>query len=317
MLKQPYKVKKSTPPNSQRMKNTQYVLALGELLVDAITQVPVDNLSQAELLKIHPGGSAANFSRYLYRCGTDVRLCACIGSDGFGDILLRKLQLDQLPLNYIHSSSNHNTSMIVVGRSSGTPDFIPYRDADMQLPAIDTSLINEAALVHTTAFSLSKQPARQHILNAFEQAYQQGIPVSVDWNYSEKIWGTNNDSEAVFAHLQTLHPLMKFSLDDISRFIGHTATIAEALDFLQPLPFEIQCLTCGADGVYYKTTQNDWQFLAAEKIKVENATGAGDAFWAGFVHAYCSGHTHQECVQHGIQVASLKLQAKLRRRELI
>lgn len=297
------------------MKNSHYVVAIGELLVDAITQIPVDNLSQAELLKIHPGGSAANFSRYLYRCGTEVKLCAAIGNDGFGRILLDKLNLDKLPTDHIFVSGDHNTSLIVVGRSSGTPDFIPYRDADLQIPSIDSELINNATLVHSTAFSLSKNPARTAILEAFKQANKQQIPISVDWNYSEKIWGLANDSQTVFSHLQSMNPLMKFSLDDITRYLGRTISIQDSLDFLNNLPFSIQCLTCGADGVYFKTPEHTWQFLAAEKIKVENATGAGDAFWAGFIHAYCEKLTPAACVQHGIKVASLKLQAKLHRRE--
>jgi fructokinase len=54
------------------------------------------------------------------------------------------------------------TSVIFVSKSTGTPDFIPYREADSQIvpSQITDDLLKSAKIFHTTCFALSKDPAR-------------------------------------------------------------------------------------------------------------------------------------------------------------
>ncbi|MEJ6624593.1 MAG: PfkB family carbohydrate kinase, partial [Flavobacteriaceae bacterium] len=42
--------------------------------------------------------------------------------------------------------------------------------------------------------------------------------------------------------------------------------------------------------------------------KVLDTTGAGDAFWSGFLFAYIDKRTATECLQVALQLAALKLQ---------
>ena len=294
------------------MTTNKYVLAIGELLVDALSTEQVTDLSQAKQLNVHAGGSTANFCRYLRRCGTNAHIVSAIGNDGFGKILLHELEKDGLSTANIQQHAKHFTSLIIVARTAGTPDFIPYRDADKFIENIDSQLLQHAAWVHSTAFALSANPSRSSILSAFEQAHRLGVPVSVDWNYSDKIWANIAEAKSVLAYVQQFMPYLKFSLDDVSRYTGITnISIDQALEFLENLNASVICLTCGGDGVYYKDKKSDWQFIAAQPIEVKNATGAGDSFWAGYVHAQLSGATVESCVQNAVRVASLKLQGLL------
>jgi len=289
----------------------KYILAIGELLIDIISNNTVTNLSQASGFTIHAGGSAANFSRFLKPCNTNTILVASVGDDGFGNLLLDELKQEGLNIDHIFQWEKYATSLIVVGKTKGTPDFIPYRNADCMITSVDDTLINHASLLHTTAFALSKQPSQTTILQAFATANKLGIPVSVDWNYAEKIWGTNNNAESVFKQLQTYQPLFKFSLDDVERFAGRKLTKNEAKEYLETVLCSAICLTCGSEGVYYKTSLSHWQFMPAQPIEVKDATGAGDAFWAGFISEWSKGNAIELCVAKGIHTASLKLQGLL------
>ncbi len=287
------------------------LLAIGEALIDAVTTDFVTDLSEAATLDLHPGGSPANLCRFVRACGGEASLVAAVGQDGLGKILLEAIAAMGIPTDYVQQLEGHTTSLIVVGRSRGTPDFIPYRDADLHLQPVGEALVNTAAVVHSTAFALSRPPARQTIMAAFAMANAKGIAVSVDWNYAEPVWGRNNDASEVFRQLMQYQPLLKVSMDDVERFKGKALNTETAKHYLQTLPAGIICLTCGAEGVWYKSDESDWQHMPAVPVIVKDATGAGDAFWAGFLTDWMAGQHLANCVQRGIVTAAQRLRGEM------
>ncbi|HEX8529526.1 MAG TPA: sugar kinase [Cytophagales bacterium] len=298
-------------PNHTTPARNGGVLAIGEALIDAVTTDFVNDLSEARTLGLHPGGSPANLCRFVRSGGGAATLVAAVGRDGLGKILLDAVAATGVPTGYVQQLAGHATSLIVVGRSRGTPDFIPYRDADRFLQPVDEALIAASAVVHTTAFALSKPPARDTILDAFGKAHARGIATSVDWNYAEPIWGRDNDAAGVFTQIMQYQPLLKVSLDDVQRFTGQALPIEAAKDYLGQLPAGVTCLTCGAEGVWYKGDGEDWRHLPAEPVVVKDATGAGDAYWAGFLTGWMAGQPTEDCVQRGLATAARRLRGEL------
>lgn len=290
---------------------TKKVLAIGEALIDAVSTAFVEDLSTATQLEIKPGGSPANFCRFLHQLGTASSLLAVVGADGLGQIILRDLQEKQIDTSLIKISQQHATSMVVVGKSTGTPDFIPYRDADVQISAIDSSTYKEMDLLHTTAFALSREPAQTNILTTLHLANLNGKQISVDWNYSPKIWGPEKFGGSVFSALLSFRPLLKCSMDDIERFTNQPQEIETAKAFLQDMPAKVICLTCGSEGVWFKTPETDWQHRAAVPVTVKDSTGAGDSFWAGFVHAWLTEKPLEDCIQLALDTAARRLKGEL------
>lgn len=290
---------------------TKKVLAIGEALIDAVSTEFVEDLSSARQLDLKPGGSPANFCRFLHQLGTPALLHAVLGADGLGKIILNDLREKQIDCSLLKISNEHATSMVVVGKTKGTPDFIPYRDADMQIGAIAPIMYKETDLVHTTAFALSREPAQTNILTALHLANRNGKQISVDWNYSPKIWGPENFASSVFSTLLSFQPLLKCSLDDIERFTNKIQSIDSAKDFLHELPARVTCLTCGSEGVWFKTPEQDWQHRAAVPVEVKDSTGAGDSFWAGFVHAWLTENSLEDCIQLALGTAARRLKGEL------
>ncbi|SHJ27978.1 fructokinase [Hymenobacter daecheongensis DSM 21074] len=287
------------------------LLAIGEALIDILTTDFVGDLSQVTTLRAMAGGSPANLCRFVQDCGGTARLVAAVGQDGLGEILLRTLAAAGLSTEHIHQLPDRATSIIVVGRSRDTPTFIPYRSADRHLPPVEPALVLDAAVVHTTAFALSRLPAQDHILAALATATAHGRQVSVDWNYAAPIWRRSNNAPAVWQQLLSYQPLLKVSLDDVARFSGGPATVEAAQAFLHAVPARVLCLTCGADGVWYRGAGGLWQHQSAPAVTVHDATGAGDAFWAGFLTRWMQHRPLDECVQLGIQTAARRLQGQL------
>lgn len=285
------------------------ILSVGELLVDMLATE--GGLSTAGQFNAKPGGSPANFAYGCKKLGAATTLVATVGEDGFGQMLLQYLHSLGIGTEYIHRSSTHTTSVIMIGGKGATPEFIPYRDADAYIEPVNEELIAECTLLHTTSFALSKSPAQYRVLDALQKAYAAGKLVSVDWNYSSKIWGTDNDAHAVFEQVMEYAPLVKLSMDDVARFWGKETTIQNAMNRVNSYATTAACITCGSEGVWYRLPDGSWRHRAAKPITVNNPTGAGDSFWSGFITTYLNGEPVEHCIDVAMETASLKLQDKL------
>lgn len=288
-----------------------YVLAIGESLIDAVSTTFVNDLSEAQELVLKPGGSPANLCRFLHSLGTAAKIVAALGDDGLAKIILEDMSAKGIDATTVQQVADQPTTIILVGKSTGTPDFIPYRGADQYIGKIPIELLAGSSIVHTTAFALSKEPAQTNILEALEKAHAMGRAVSVDWNYADKIWGAGNNAKAVFSRLMKMKPLLKFSLDDAERFFGRPLDAESAKGLLSEYAPSLCCLTCGAAGVWYREGSGNWIHQQARPVEVKDSTGAGDSFWAGFLHAYLGKSTMPESILNALDTAALRLQGKL------
>ena len=287
------------------------VLVVGELLIDLITPDFVNDLSKAESFQTRVGGSAANFARFCGKLGTEVKLLAAVGNDGFGDLALENLKSAGLSTDLINRLSQHSTSVIIVGKSHDTPDFIPYRDADHYITPVAQTLIETCSVIHSTAFALSREPARDNILTAFEFAKRAGKQVSIDWNYAEKIWGSANHPSVVFDKVMSYLPLLKMSMDDACRFWNMRDNVDEVKQQMDKYSFAEVCLTNGAAGVHFKKHGEQWKHKNNLPTNVIDVTGAGDAFWSGFITAWLSNFSMDAAVDNALSVAKRRLEQQI------
>jgi len=102
---------------------------------------------------------------------------------------------------------------------------------------------------------------------------------------------------------------VKISEDDMFRLFGENLPHREIFDFFHSEGVETICLTLGSKGVKLSQKGEDIIQLPAIKIeKVMDTTGAGDAFWSGFLFAYTKKKPMRECLEVALQLAALKLQ---------
>ncbi|QDW24838.1 carbohydrate kinase family protein [Pedobacter sp. KBS0701] len=294
--------------NSTRGISAKKVLVVGELLVDMISDQNIESLAVSSQFSTNQGGSSANLCANLKWLGIDAELVATVGEDNLGSFLINELKTIGLSDKYIHRSANRQTSVILVAKNEHTPDFIPYRSADLAIKRVEDAAINSSDMIHTTAFALSKEPARTNILRAFTKAHESGKFLSVDWNFAPSIW-QEDDGKDVFKKLMKMDPLLKISVDDLERFTGESLTIEEAVKWLDNLNAQIICLTCGKDGVWFKTKNQAWRHKPALPVNsVIGVTGAGDAFWSGFLSAFIHEKSIDECISQALEVAKLKIE---------
>ncbi|MFC1223967.1 carbohydrate kinase family protein [Pedobacter sp. BG31] len=290
------------------MKNIANVLVVGELLADIISEGNIESLASPSRFLVSQGGSSANLCANLKWLGVDAELIATVGNDNLGTYLIRELKSVGIADTYISRTSDEKTSIVLVGKNPGTPDFIAYRSADMIIKRMDENIIAACGILHTTAFALSKEPARSNILHAFEKAYQLGKYLSVDWNYAPSIWN-GDDGQDIFSMLSKLNILLKISTDDLERFTGRQLDMEQSMQWLNHFNAKVICLTCGKDGVWFKAQNHQWQYKPALRVEsVIGVTGAGDAFWAGFLTYFIQGKSIEESMDNALLIARQKIE---------
>jgi fructokinase len=111
----------------------------------------------------------------------------------------------------------------------------------------------------------------------------------------------------MMAELCRLNTLVKISDVDWSRLYEGDAPAPEAVmdHFLKMGATEI-CYTLGENGCWVGNS-DEKHFLPARNVEVKDTTGAGDAFWSGYLTAKLDGRTLLECALAGRKMAELKL----------
>lgn len=286
------------------------IVCVGEVLIDFIGH-EVNMLANTKDYHRFLGGSPTNVAVNASRLGLNVALVATSGSDGLGDHIVNKLQHNKVITSQIRKSLSAPTSVIFISRSKDTPEFIAYREADCQIleDQIPDELLSKAKIFHTTCFALSKEPARSTILNRAHKAKSLGLQLSIDINYSEKIWPNRYEAHQVLKDYLSNNPLVKVSEDDCFRLFGETKSEDFIFDYFHKLRVSTICLTKGKDGVKLSDTTHGIYFQEAIPLKeIKDTTGAGDAFWTGFLFAKLLHKDLEECLTIAQKLASIKLQ---------
>jgi fructokinase len=287
------------------------ILCVGEVLIDFIghqSGVFIDNTSDYHR---YLGGSPTNVAMNSSRLGLNTTMVATVGNDGFGTYIFDRLSSVGLNTDHIKCLDNKSTSVIFVSRSESTPDFIPYREADYCIDEeqISKETLSNTTIFHTTCFALSKKPAQETILKKAEEAHNLGCQLSIDVNYAKKLWNSQEEALQVIKTYCKFNPLIKISEDDMLRLFEKELPHEEIFDFFHNEGVDIVCLTLGSKGVKLSQKGKNVIQLPAIKIdKVIDTTGAGDAFWSGFLFAYIKKKTINECLDIALKLAALKLQ---------
>src|SRR5215213_6273192 len=232
------------------------VLTIGEMVVDFISAEKTDTLSNASTFKRYLGGSPANIAVYISKLGGTSAVIAKTGIGAFGKFLKSELQRHGVTTDYLSMDHRTHTTVIFVSSTAATPDFEEFRSGDYLLTPEEVSeeAISRTRVVHASTFALSREPCRLAVIWAFRRAREMGKIVSLDPNYSRRIWPDQKEARRV---------------------------ISEA-----------------------------YRYVNVTKPSADDATGAGDAFWAGFLTATLDGHPAERSVLFAREIVERKLRIK-------
>ena len=253
---------------------------IGEMVIDFIPGAEPGSYVR------NAGGAPANVAVAASRQGLESAMCCSLGDDDFGRFLLATLEENGVePIKKELCAEAITTMAFVTLDEKGDRSFTFARKpgADMLLAEDDVREEDIAAsvIVHAGSCSLSASPEAEATEKAMRLASQLGRFVSFDLNYRELMWG--GDFEACAAAVRGVLPYvdaLKLSEEEAALFCRDETIFG----LMRRYGIRVVVETLGADGARCFFCGESFDIPGRKAVCVD-ATGAGDAFWGGFLSA--------------------------------
>lgn len=252
-------------------------ICVGEMLIDF-----TPGTQPASYVR-NPGGAPANACIAMARNELATGFLGKLGDDDFGRFLKETLEADDVKVLCPKLTDDAITTLAFVtlyenGERSFT--FARKPGADMLLSKEDISeeAIADTRLLHAGSFGMSQEPSRSATAYAMKLAKQHGKLVSYDVNYRDTVWESEEAAKAVVDSILDDVDFLKISEEELN-FVGGEENIPT---FMKEHKIAVVIETLGADGAKYYFDGKEGH-IRGHKVKAVDATGAGDAFWGGFL----------------------------------
>ena len=282
---------------------------IGETLIDLISVEVTDSLANAQSFHRFAGGQVTNLAVNMVHMGYSSALATCVGPDGFGKYLKRYLDKTGVNANNVQVTPLEPTSLSFITRNLQTPDFSIFRgaDAELRMTAEIQSLAAACRVFHTSAFGLSKDPARSTILQAMRIAYENKALITLDPNFHPHIFPDVADFKQILNEVFQYVNVTKPSLDDCARIFGADISVDDCIQRFLAMGVDTVIVTMGVDGARLATSAGDDYRIFPKRIDVSDVTGARDAYWAGFLSAWLAGASILDAARAGQVLAEIKI----------
>ena len=288
------------------------ILVVGSLNMDQVVEVPRlpapgETLLGAGSLKLVPGGKGANQAVAMARLGAPVAMAGRVGTDPFGEQLLKALLADKI-----------NTGLIAIDQqeASGTafifltPDgenaIIVASGANMRVGQDRVQLANIfEAISQARALVLQLEIPLETVKTLIATGHNAGIPIVLNLAPAQLLpWESLRKLRVLIVNEIEASLLAGKRID--KREDAHI--VATALH-KQGIPIVV--ITLGAQGAMLArdngtgTTQIIYQ--PAPKVHVVDTTAAGDCFAGAFTVALTEGQSLEDALHFAVYASALKV----------
>ena len=267
------------------MKEMYDIVALGELLVDFTHCGRSEN--GMRLFEQNPGGAPANVLCELANFGLKTALIGKVGDDMHGDFLVKTLKEKRVDTRGIIRDGNVFTTLAFVELSdAGERKFSfarkPGADICLSSSEIDHELLSNCKVFHFGSLSLTDEPSRTATMEAVKLSKQAGAIISYDPNYRASLWKSKDEAAARMRSVLDFVDVIKISDEEMGLLTGEETPEAAAACLIgQGIPCVV--ITLDSEGAYAAAGEGG-VFVPGLHAPATDTTGAGDAFWGGFLY---------------------------------
>jgi ribokinase len=269
------------------------IVVVGDIMTDVLAvhgsavEEGTDTGAQIELTG---GGAAANTAAWLADLGSAVTLVGVVGTDPAGTARLDELRAAGVRCA-VRRTREAPTGTVVVLSRAGERSMLTDRGANATLSTVDIdTALSEAAdarHLHLSGYVLLDDRSRAAGRYALRAAAERGMTTSVDAASSAPL--RRMGGEAFLAWVRGVDLL----LANADEALVLPAELAEHVRYT--------VIKRDADGAVWNPPHVE---VPAEPALVVDVTGAGDAFAAGLLAAWCAGADPEEALRAGARLGA-------------
>jgi fructokinase len=265
------------------------IVALGELLIDFTYHGISEN--GMRLFEQNPGGAPANVLCAASNLGASTAFIGKVGTDIHGDYLRKVLEEKGVDTCGLISAEDVFTTLAFVELSeTGERNFSfarkPGADTCLSAGEVKLSLVEGCRIFHFGSISLTDEPSRSATIEAIKAAKKAGAIISYDPNYRALLWKSEDEAAEIMRSVLYLADIVKISDEEIELITGRSS-LSDAAEYLFQDGISCAVITLGSDGAY-TAVKGASARVSVSDVPVVDTTGAGDAFWGGFLYKLAS-----------------------------
>ena len=278
------------------------VLVVGDLIYDMLAKAEGDITLGTDTfvpIRVAAGGSGANAAAWLAHAGVETRFVGRVGDDLFGRFLEGEMERSGVQSYLVRDPSLETGKVFVLVDGAGERTMITDRGAGEALGPDDLpETLLAGGHLHLSGYTLSGGSRRETALKALRLARGAGMTVSVDPSSVPLLGSVGPDR---FLEWTRGADLLFPNLTEGSVLTGEEDP-DRILEKLLPY-YPAVVLKLGPDGAVYADAGGDHLREPAVPVGVEDTTGAGDAFSAGFLAVWLYGGPPAEALRRGAGLA--------------
>jgi len=266
------------------------VLVVGDLVTDVLVAhagpLAVGSDTDARI-SVGGGGQAANTAAWLAHAGAGAILVAAVGDDHAGRERIAELVAAGVRCA-VRAHAGVPTGSVVVLSTAGERTMITDRGAALLLDPADVTAAVKAAQgathLHLSGYPLLHAGSRPGGLAALAAARERGLTTSVDAASAAPL---RQLGARAFLDLLPGTDLLLCNADEAAELAGAGTPEAQAAALTAVAGNVV--VKRGADGAVWASRDGVLRSVAGVRVPPLDPTGAGDAFAAGLLTAWCSG----------------------------
>lgn len=280
------------------------VLSLGILVADIIGK-PIDRLPDTgtlgflEALQFHIGGCAANTAVTLSKLGFDTDVVGLVGKDPLGSSLIEELDTKGVGTKHIQTSQDNTSATMVTVSEQGERSFSHFVGANGNLSPnhIPFNSLQEYDVIHIGGEFLLPGLEGSDLTKVVKEAKNAGKITTLDT--------AGKRSTMSLSPLKPALPYIDFLLPSIgeARAITGKEKPAEIAGVFLNRGVSTVGLKMGSEGCFIKNSETEIE-LSSLNVDVQDTTGAGDAFVAGFIAGLLLDYDLLDCSRLATTVAA-------------
>ena len=261
-----------------------------DLVVSAAKRPSAGETIIGEQFKTIPGGKGANQAVAAARLGSEVYMVGCVGSDNYGDVILKNFQQNNVFVNYVEPVTHLETGTAHIILAEGDNSIIVVKGANNNVTPKYVEKAKE--IIQKAEMVLIQQEIPEETVEyVADLCHEYGVPLLlnpaparvISQNVIEKVsYLTPNEHEA------------SILFEDLTK--------EEALKRYPNKLF----ITEGKQGVRYFNGEKE-MLIPSFKVEAVDTTGAGDTFNAAFAVALSEGKNIEDSVLFANRAASLSV----------